>query len=352
MAEKPSVLITGVSGSLGLRLLEQLQDFNVIGVGRHAPVTYADLVFERIDLAEERSCEQLVDLMRLHRPEAVVHMAFVASPRGPETAERKRMWLVNVAGTGRVAEAIAEYNRSSGTIETFVHLSSAALHQSDSQKAVAEDALLESQKLSWLMDKRESELAIQARVKSLRQCKTYILRPQTYAGVTARNYLISALRGTPEGKGRLAERFRRKGSRVPILLPRGPQYLERKQQVVHLDDMARLVAYILRRKLSDPQLSIMNVAGRGDPLTIQQCIQIAQTRVKRLPGKTFSQQALRALWGLGLSSVPPEELGSLLEAGIVNTSRLGVFLGENYRNVIRYTCEAALADTFVQERNQ
>jgi nucleoside-diphosphate-sugar epimerase len=352
MARKPTVLITGVSGSVGLRLLEQLPDFHVVGVSRHLPATLANLAaFETVDLAEEQSCDQMVGLMRSHRPEAVVHLAFVARPVGPGPTERKRMWLVNVAGSGRVAEAIAEYNRNSGTVEKFVHLSSAALHKSAAQKPVAEDAPLESQKLPWLMDKRESDLAIQFRTRALRQCKTYLLRPQTYAGSTARNYLISALRGKPEGTGRMAERSRRKGTRVPMLLPRGPQYLERKHQVVHVDDMARLIAHVLRRKLLDPRLNIMNVAGRGDPLTLQHCIDIAETQVKRFPGKTLSLQAQHLLWGMGLSSIPPEALGSLLDATISDTSRLRVFLGDHYRQVIHYTCEKALEDSFVPERS-
>jgi nucleoside-diphosphate-sugar epimerase len=347
MHEKPTVLITGVSGSLGLRLLEQLQDFHVIGVARHLPETPANVTaFETVDLAEEQSCDELVGLMRSHRPEAVVHLAFVARPNGPEPAERKRMWLVNVAGTGRVAEAIAEYNRNSGTVAKFVHISSAAVYGSGSQKPAAEDAHLGSQKLAWLLDKKEGDLAVQVRARGLRRCKTYILRPQIYAGATAQNYLMTALRGTPERTGRLAGRLRRKSARVPIVLPRGDQYLERKHQVVHVGDMARLIAHILRRKLSDPQLNIMNVAGRGDPVTLRRCIQIAETRVRRLPGKIFAQESLRLLRGLGLSSISAESLGCLLDTAITDTSRLRVFLGDNYRNVIQYTSEEALADTF------
>ncbi|HZS27049.1 MAG TPA: NAD-dependent epimerase/dehydratase family protein, partial [Candidatus Angelobacter sp.] len=78
MAQKPTVLITGVSGNLGLRLLKQLSDFNVIGADIREPEEAATLGrFEKIDLAEERSCDQLLELMRAHRPEAVAHLAFV-----------------------------------------------------------------------------------------------------------------------------------------------------------------------------------------------------------------------------------------------------------------------------------
>ena len=62
--QKPSVLITGVSGNLGIRLVRQLADFNVIGTDIREPEDTSALArFEKIDLAEERSCDQLLDLM-------------------------------------------------------------------------------------------------------------------------------------------------------------------------------------------------------------------------------------------------------------------------------------------------
>src|ERR1051325_9512317 len=110
MAQKPTALITGISGNLGLRLLRQLPDFNVIGVDVRRPEDATALVqFEKVDLAEERSCDQLLELMRSHRPEAVVHLAFVLDRLRTGVINKKHMWLINVAGTSRVTEAIAEH---------------------------------------------------------------------------------------------------------------------------------------------------------------------------------------------------------------------------------------------------
>ena len=103
MAAKPTVLITGVSGNLGTRLLEQLAGFQVIGVDVKEPANPASLFrFEKTDLGEERSCDQLLELMKAYRPEAVVHLAFVLDPLRTGVINRKHMWLVNVAGTSRV----------------------------------------------------------------------------------------------------------------------------------------------------------------------------------------------------------------------------------------------------------
>ena len=52
------------------------------------------------------------------------------------------------------------------------------------------------------------------------------------------------------------------------MLPYGMLYPEKRIQFVHVDDVARLIAHILRK--TDPEsqrLTILNLAGRGEPLT-------------------------------------------------------------------------------------
>ncbi|HET6844975.1 MAG TPA: NAD-dependent epimerase/dehydratase family protein [Candidatus Angelobacter sp.] len=346
MPQKPSVLVTGVSGSLGLRLLEQLQDYHVIGVGPHEPSHRNLAAFQKLDLAEERSCDDLLAIFRQHRPQTLVHLASTGHSPRANTPDRERMWMINVAGTGRVMEAIAEHNRSLGTVEKFVYISSAEAYGPDLPKPAMEASAVEGGALPWIADKRETDLAIQTRIKSLRQCRVYLLRPQPYAGKTAHNFVLSALHGLPEGSGHLASRMRRKEGRLPLLLPSGGTYLDRKRQFVHLDDMARLIAEILRRSITDPHLTVMNVAGRGDPVLLRTCIEIAKAEVKRLPGKTFCRQAVQLLWDLGISGLPPDALPWLLGSQLTDSSRLRVFLGDNYRNVIQYTSAEALIESF------
>jgi nucleoside-diphosphate-sugar epimerase len=346
MSEKPTVLITGVSGSLGLRLLDQLPEFHIIGAGRHEPPDHPNLpVFEKLDLAEERSCDQLLALLRRHRPEALVHLAFCSQPIR-ESRGRERMWQTNVAGTGRVLEALAEHNRSLGTIDRFVYPSSATVYGTDAPKPVSEETPLAMHAFPFAQDKREVDLAIQARARSLRDGAIYLLRPQPYAGESARNILIGNLRGIPQRDGRLAERLRRKNSRLPVLLPSGEHYLEHKSQFVHLDDMARLIVHILRRKRTNRKLTVMNVAGRGDPLSLRSSLQIAKAGLKRVPGRILWKQSMLRLWDLGLSDVPPEALPHLLGSLTVDTSRLRIFLGEDHRSVIHFTSQEALAASF------
>ncbi len=351
MSAKPTVLVTGVSGNLGLRLLKHLADFKVIGVDVREPSVSSELAaFEKIDLAEERSCDQLLQLMSAHRPEAVVHLAFVLDPLRTGVINRKQMWLINVAGTSRVTEAIAEHNRMVGAIEKFIFPSSALVYGPDVPKPISEDAPLNAQGLPYALQQQEADLTVQVRAKSLRKCKTYILRSHVYAGATVENYQLGVLRGIPGGKGRLAERLRRRGTRLPLWLPSGGNYLEHKFQFVHIDDVARLIAHILERKVADPRLTVLNVAGRGEPLSLRRCIDISKIEVYRVPTKAICRQAVRLLWDLGVSDIPPEALPYLLGSSTMDTARLRIFLGEHYRSVISHTCEEALADSFVPPR--
>ena len=43
----------------------------------------------------------------------------------------------------------------------------------------------------------------------------------------------------------------------------------------------------------------MNVAGRGEPLTFERCIEVAQAKLVRLPGKMAFRLALKILWQIG-----------------------------------------------------
>jgi nucleoside-diphosphate-sugar epimerase len=346
MAAKPTVLITGVSGTLGVCLLRELNDFQVIGVDLRQPPASGLFRFEKLNLAEERSCDQLLDLARSYRPEAVVHLAFVMDPLRSGVASRKAMWHINVIGTSRVIEAIAEHNRMVGGIEKFIFPSSAAVYGPEPKNPVREDSPLQAHSLPFALHQQEAEITVQSRARTLRRCKTYILRSHVYAGAGAQNYQLSALRGLPGGKGRLAERLRRRGARLPFWLPSGGNYLDHRQQFVHPADVARLIAHIILRKQADPELTILNVAGRGDPLTLRRCLEIARSEIKHAPGKSFCSAGLRLLWNLGISEIPPMALPYLLGSSAMDTARLRNFLNEHYRSVIQHTSEEALKESF------
>ncbi len=110
---KPTILVTGVSGNLGCRLIEHLPGYAVVGMDLTPPAAPVDR-FLSLDLGREESTRHLHLLLREVQPVAVVHLAFVIDPQRTGMIDLDRMWQINVAGTARVMEAITEANRAGG----------------------------------------------------------------------------------------------------------------------------------------------------------------------------------------------------------------------------------------------
>jgi nucleoside-diphosphate-sugar epimerase len=344
---KPVVVVTGISGNLGTRLLPLLGSFSVIGVDVSPPRTDYQLQFESLDLGQESSTRTLYELLRDVHAYAVVHLAFVIDPVRTGVLDVNRMWQINVAGTARVMEAITEVNRTSDDgIKQFIFPSSVSAYGSDLPTAVTEDAPLAAHTLPYAVHKKESDEVVQQRCTALRGCSVYILRPHIFAGASIENYLMGAFRGTPNGKGPRAEKMRNAGKRLPCMLPRGQKYLDNKLQFIHVDDMARLIRHILQREPESQRLTVLNVADGGEPLTFAQCIEMAQAKLVQVPGKWIMRQVLRFLWKQQISAIPPDALPYMTGQYIMNTDRLRRFLGPEYEHVMRYSVAEAFADSF------
>ena len=156
---------------------------------------------------------------------------------------------------------------------------------------------------------------------------------------------MGAFRGTPNGKGDRAARMREKGTRLPCMLPYGQKYLDNKIQFIHVDDMAGLIAWLLKREPEAQRLTILNVAARGEPMTFAQCIQAAHAKLLRVPGKWAMRRILQLLWNQKISSIPPDAVPYMTGQYIMNTDRLKNFLGGDYERVISRTNVEAFADS-------
>jgi nucleoside-diphosphate-sugar epimerase len=343
-----TVLVTGISGNLGTRLLPMLSEFRVIGVDLQAPDSLAPIEFQPINLGVEASTRELTQLLRQTGAQSVIHLAFVVDPQRTGVIDVERMWQINVAGTARVMEAISVVNRTDGRIRQFIFPSSVSAYGPETMGPVKEDFPLRGHTLPYALHKRESDEVVRYRAESLGECRTYILRPHIFAGASMQNYIIGALRGTPLGKSHRAARMRSANERLPILLPLGKKYEEKRFQFVHVDDMARLLVYLLHRPSDDPQVTILNVAAPGEPLTILECAQIAQAKVRRVLGRRLYRAILNTLWKRGISTIPPEAMPYMIGSYTMDTTRLQQFLGEDYRHVMRYSVEEALRDCFVR----
>ncbi len=344
---KPVVVVTGITGNLGSRLLPLLSAYSVIGVDVTPPRTDSELRFERMDLGEESSTRSMYELLRDTRAHAVVHLAFVIDPVRTGVLDVERMWQINVAGTARVMEAVTEVNRTTdGGVKQFIFPSSVSAYGPNFPKPATEESVLAAHTLPYAVHKRQSDEVVQQRSPALRGCSVYILRPHIFAGASVENYLMGAFRGTPNGKSTRAETMRLQGKRLPCMLPRGQQYLDNKIQFIHVDDMARLIQHILQREPETQRLTILNVAGRGEPMTFDRCIEVAQAKLIRVPGKWFMRQILKFLWKQKISAIPPEAVPYMTGQYIMNTDRLQRFLGPEYEHVIRYSIADAFGDSF------
>ena len=120
-----------------------------------------------------------------------------------------------------------------------------------------------------------------------------------------------------------------------------------------MDDMARLMAHILKKTEPETQrLTILNVAGRGTPLTYEQCIGLAKARLIRVPSQRLFKLVLQFLWKAGISTIPPDVVPYMTSDTLLDTSRLEQFLGAEYKNVIRFPISEAFADCFRQEERK
>lgn len=344
---KPVVVVTGIAGNLGSRLLPLLGDFSVIGVDLNPPQTDFPLQFERLDLGQESSTRPLYELLRDTRPVAVVHLAFVIDAVRTGILDTERMWQINVAGTARVMEAVTEANRTADTpIKQFIFPGSVSAYGPNLPVPATEESPLAAHTLPYAIHKKQSDEVVQQRAPALRGCSVYILRPHIFAGASVENYLLGAFRGTVNGKSGRADKMRSEGKRLPCMMPRGQQYLNNKIQFVHVDDMARLIAHILHRDPEAKRLTILNIAGRGEPLTFGRCIEMAQAKLVRVPGRWAMGAVLKFMWKRGISAIPPEALPYMTGEYIMNTERLRKFLGGEYEHVMRYTIADAFADSF------
>ena len=98
-------------------------------------------------------------------------------------------------------------------------------------------------------------------------------------------------------------------------------------------------------------LNIMNVAGRGDSVTLEQAAQIAGAKIVNLRYRWLMRKVLQFVWDVGLSGIPPEALPYLVGSYTMDTTRLKQFLGNDYESVIKYTIIAALEDSMREDGN-
>src|SRR5436305_9983324 len=170
----PSIVVTGISGNLGRRLLPMLSGFRVVGVDFRPPQTDLPLQFEQMDLGVEASCLEFIQLLRDVRPVAVLHLAFVMDAVRTGILDLDRIWQTNVAGTARVMEAVTEANRDWPMVEKFIFLSSVSAYGPGLSTPASENKPLTAHTYIYGVQKMEADRVVQQRAPALAGCSVYI----------------------------------------------------------------------------------------------------------------------------------------------------------------------------------
>jgi nucleoside-diphosphate-sugar epimerase len=158
---------------------------------------------------------------------------------------------------------------------------------------------------------------------------------------------MEGFRGIPGGSSKRAARMREANKRLPCLLPSGKKYLENRVQFVHIEDVSRVIEFILKKTEPEAQrLTTLNVAGRGGPLTYEQCVNTAKAKLIRVPSEKLFHLVLEFLWKMRISTIPPDLMPYMLSDSLMDTTRIQQFLGPAYKDVIRYPIADAFADSF------
>jgi len=338
-----TILVTGASGALGSKLLPLLRGQRVIAVDIQPPA-YSDLyAYESVDLGREAAAKRLTEIVREAEVTDIVHLAFARAHNPREADQPTRLWQINVAGTGRLMEAIAEANRRVKQVRRLILRSSAQVYGPNPHGALTETAKFGAHGLPAAVHSMESERVAQHWAESIENCAFYILRLANCAGEGGRSLILSALRGLPENDEKSEGGPREE--RLSLPLPLGAGALQKLFQFLHVEDAARLIAHLLRHPEESGQLMVFNVAGRDQPISLAECVEIAQVKALRLP-QFLCRRALERRWKKGASEVPPEAAPYLYGSCVMETAALRRFLGGDYRRIIQHANREALAAAF------
>lgn len=189
MSRARSVLVTGVSGNVGRRLLEKLDADPAVETVVGLDVTEFShpskkFRYHRKDMRDPG----VAGIFKEHRIDALVHLAFVLIP----LHDRQRQWDINVNGSKNVLRAAVE----SG-VRKIAYASSGHVYGAwpDNPVPLTEEHVPRpNPKVQYQVEKRELEKELAALQQKYPDLVWTALRPATIVGPDVRNPLVNNFR--------------------------------------------------------------------------------------------------------------------------------------------------------------
>ena len=305
----PVVAVTGASGYIGSRLLQELEAdehlAKVVAIDtRPLPMPFHNVTSERLD-----TTQPLDDTFREHRVNTVVHLAFILKPgRGHQEEERVRQ--ANLSSVQSVLKAC-----HAAKVSNFIYLSSHTIYGAhrDNPIPITEEAPLRpSPDFQYSHDKALCEGVVQEFAGENPKVSVTVLRSCVVMGPGADNFVTRAF-------------FK------PILL--GVMGYDPPLQFVHEDDLAKLLHLLIM----EPCPGTFNVAGEN-VIHYTQMARLSQRRLLFLPS-AIAYPLTQMAWNLGIQKdAPAVGLDFIRYPMVVSTGRIKKETGFHFF----YTSEEAL----------
>ena len=189
MSEPPRrILVTGACGYLAGRIIQRLE--KLVGVDQilatdirspQSKFSSNKVAFQSLDV-----CEPFPDLLREHRIESVVHLAYVMNPGH----NRRAAWRVNVLGTANLLDAC-----SNSDVKQICYLSSTSVYGAhpDNPDFLTEESPVRPIKgFQYSEDKAEAEALLADYADRAPDCAVTVLRVCPVLGPNADNFIAAA----------------------------------------------------------------------------------------------------------------------------------------------------------------